>query len=178
VVRIGDNDVSRRPPWWRSRAGLGRSFQRVRVVEDATARENVQAGLFRRLRGREAHAAVTEALERVAVSEFADWAVQYLSYGTRRKIELARVVVGGPQIILLDEPTAGVSSAHVMAIEALLRDEAARSSAAVVVVDHDLEFIRRVASRVVVLDAGRQIFEGTPRAAFDDDRVIEAYIGR
>jgi ABC-type branched-subunit amino acid transport system ATPase component len=79
-------------------------------------------------------------------------------------------------LLLVDEPSAGVSLAHVREFERVTLEEAARGCS-VVVVDHDLEFVSRVASRVVVLDAGRMIFEGTPERAFADPAVVQAYIG-
>jgi ABC-type branched-subunit amino acid transport system ATPase component len=171
-----ERDIGGDPPWRRARNGIGRSFQQVRVVETATARENVKAGLVERGRDGDTGERVLRALERVQVGEFADWPLRYLSYGTRRKVELARVIVGEPTLLLVDEPTAGVSRAHIVAIENVLKEEAERGCA-VVIVDHDLDFIRRIAPRVVVFDFGREIFAGTPEQAFSDEHVVEAYIG-
>ena len=176
-IRYAEQDISRDAPWQRARKGIGRSFQAVRVVETATARKNVESGLVHRGgTGHDVDARVMRALERVQVAEFADWPLRYLSYGTRRKVELARVIVGEPDLLLADEPTAGVSRAHIVSIENLLREEAERGCA-VVIVDHDLEFIRRIATRVVVFDFGKEIFMGTPEEAFSDPHVVEAYIG-
>jgi branched-chain amino acid transport system ATP-binding protein len=188
-VVLDGRDVTRDPPFRRARGGIGRSFQRVRVVETATAAENVEAGLLIRDRGTSLAAMlgvarrgrntaeVLRALERVHADEFADWPVAYLSGGTRRKVELARAVVGGPKVLLVDEPTGGVSTAHIREIERVLREEN-EQGLAVVIVDHNLDFISKIAPRVVVLDAGVVIFEGTPAEAWADTRVIEAYLGR
>jgi branched-chain amino acid transport system ATP-binding protein len=173
-----ERDMGRDAPWRRARRGIGRSFQQVRVVETATARQNVEAGLVERGgRGKDSEDRIMRALGRVQVAEFADWPLRYLSYGTRRKVELARVIVGEPSVLLADEPTAGVSRAHIIAIERVLVEEAERG-AAVVIVDHDLDFIRRIAPRVVVFDFGREIFAGTPEEAFSDPHVVEAYLGK
>jgi ABC-type branched-subunit amino acid transport system ATPase component len=188
IVLDGRN-VSGTAPFRRARAGLGRSFQRVRIVETATAAENVEAGLLMQhspggmlaslgLCRREGSAEeVRRALERVQAAEFSDWPVRYLSGGTRRKVEVARAIVGKPKVLLVDEPTGGVSSAHILALERVLREEA-EQGAAVVIVDHNLEFIGKIAPRVVVFVAGTEVFQGTPAAAWSDPRVIEAYLGK
>lgn len=183
AIFLGNEDITDAPAFARARAGIGRSFQRVRVVERSTARENVEMGLYskrlgsrRFLRKAEADDPALRALQRVAADEFADWPVRYLSFGTRRKIEVARTVVSAPCVLLVDEPTAGVSRAHILAIEAVLREEAERGCA-VVIVDHDLDFVSRISERVVVFDAGNVIFEGTAKAAWADEQVVEAYLG-
>src|ERR1700760_2477198 len=90
-------DISGDPPWRRARNGIGRSFQQVRVVETATARENVLAGLVQAPDGaRNGSERVIRALDRLRVGEFGNWPLRYLSYGTRRKVELARVIVSEP----------------------------------------------------------------------------------
>jgi ABC-type branched-subunit amino acid transport system ATPase component len=182
-IRLDDSDLTRAHAYTRARAGISRSFQRVRVVERATARENVEMGMYSRNLGRRRlrHVADPEgdaarALERVSASEFAEWPVRYLSFGTRRKIEIARTVVSKPRVLLVDEPTAGVSRAHILSIESALREEAERGCG-VVIVDHDLEFVSRISERVVVMDAGDVIFRGTATEAWADQRVVEAYLG-
>ena len=182
-IELEGADVTRAHAYARARAGISRSFQRVRVVERATARENVEMGLYathvgkRRLRHMtDPDDSALRALERVSAAEFADWPVRYLSFGTRRKIEIARTVVSKPRVLLVDEPTAGVSRAHILSIESALREEAERGCG-VVIVDHDLEFVSRISHRVVVMDAGDVIFRGTAEAAWADRRVVEAYLG-
>lgn len=188
-IVLDGRDVTRTAPFRRARAGLGRSFQRVRIVEAATAAENVEAGLLMQhgsggilaalgLRRRKGSAEkVRRALERVQVAEFSDWPVRYLSGGTRRKVEVARAIVGKPKVLLVDEPTGGVSTAHILELERVLREEAERG-AAVVIIDHNLEFIGKIAPRVVVFDAGTEVFQGTPTEAWSDPHVIEAYLGK
>jgi ABC-type branched-subunit amino acid transport system ATPase component len=176
-ISFRDRDITNQPAWRRARGGIGRSFQRVRVVETATARQNVEAGLIELGTRNRNVDQVLVALERVRVAEFASWPLRYLSYGTRRKVELARVIVAEPSLLLVDEPTAGISRAHIVAIERVLKEEAERGCA-VVIVDHDLDFIRRVTPRVVVFDYGREIFAGTPEEAFSEPHVVEAYLGK
>lgn len=188
-VLIDGRDVTDFAPFRRARAGLGRSFQRVRVVETATAAENVEVGLLMGKRwggaravlgiGRRSDRAeeVSQALARVQAGEFAHWPVSYLSGGTRRKVEIARAIVDTPKVLLVDEPTGGVSAAHILELERVLQEEAQRG-AAVVIIDHNLEFIGKIAPRVVVFDAGTEVFQGTPAEAWSDTRVIEAYLGK
>jgi branched-chain amino acid transport system ATP-binding protein len=188
-VVLDGTDVTTTSPYRRARAGLGRTFQLVRVIETATASENVEAGLLLRegrthllsalglgSRRRSARQ-IGHALESVHADEFADWPARYLSFGTRRKIEIARAIVSRPKVLLVDEPTSGVSRAHIFEIERVLRQQA-ESGCAVVVVDHNLEFIGKITRRVVVFDAGVEVFQGTPEAAFADPHVVEAYLGK
>jgi branched-chain amino acid transport system permease protein len=109
-------------------------------------------------------------------AEFSGWLAGDVSYGTRRKIELARGLITGPDILLLDEPTSGVSRDHVDVIKRLILREANRGCA-VLIVDHDLDVIEEICDRVVVLDAGKKIYDGPVRAAFEDPTVQLAYVG-
>lgn len=182
-IELAGDDVTRAHAYARARHGMSRSFQRVRVVERATALENVQMGMYAAHIGRWRLRHMTDpqgeglaALGRVSAAEFAGWPVRYLSFGTRRKVEIARTVVSKPKVVLVDEPTAGVSRAHILSIESALREEAERGCG-VVIVDHDLEFVSRISQRVVVLDAGDVIFRGKPTEAWAHQRVVEAYLG-
>jgi len=179
-TRFDGSDISHVPAWGRARLGIGRSFQQVRLVDSSSVRLNVQAGALRSSKTSPSDpcetSSIVNILRALNIEEFEDWPIRYLSYGTRRKVELARVAAGRPKLFLVDEPTAGVSHAHILGIERLLRDEA-RRGCAVVIVDHDLGFIQRIASRVVVMDAGIEIYQGPPSDAFADRRVISAYVG-
>jgi len=192
-VRLHGSDVSRRAAHAIARLGLVRTFQGVRLSEDDTVLTNVRSGAWReapdrhlvgaflwsprRVRAaRGVTAAALEALRRAGAGEFARWLAADVSYGTRRKIELARALVARPSVLLLDEPTAGVSTDHVGLMKQLILDEASRGCA-VLIVDHDLDVIKEICDRVVVLDAGVKIYDGPPDGAFDDARVQEAYIG-
>jgi ABC-type branched-subunit amino acid transport system ATPase component len=179
IRRLSADDARRR--------GIHRTFQGLRLVEDRTALENALSGLHlerRHFPWRPGHrtrrqrvARAMSALARAGVDDYANWSVRYLSHGSRRKVELARAVVAEPTLLLLDEPTSGVSTAHTERMAAVMRDEAARGCA-VLLVEHNLRFVLDNCTRLVVLDAGRLIYEGTPHDALDDAQVREAYLGR
>jgi branched-chain amino acid transport system ATP-binding protein len=184
-------DVTRWPAHRVSRAGLRRTFQNMRFIEDATALDNVLASLYcdrtlrRKLprrprdilpRLRPETEAARELLATVGAAEFADWRVSALSHGSRRKVDLARGLIGAPRMLLLDEATSGVSQAHTALMRACIEGEAAHGTS-VLLVDHDLEFVEQVCHRVVVLDAGAVIFDGGPADALRAPAVIAAYLG-
>jgi branched-chain amino acid transport system ATP-binding protein len=193
TVAVRSQDFTGQPAYMFFRAGIVRTFQEVRVVESETALANVRAatwygapdggfpGVFlptpkRRRRLKSLQSKSKEALALVGAAEFGPWLAADLSYGTRRKVELARALVAQPTVLLLDEPTAGVSQDHTQLMIDLIRREAA-NGCAVLIIDHDLEVIGGLCDRVVVLDAGVKIFDGPPVAAFADEAVRLAYIG-
>lgn len=176
-----------------ARNGLARTFQEARVLEAQTALANVRAAAWRdtpdgALAGLVLHAPrivaarrainlrARQELARAGALEFAGWLASDVSYGTRRKIELARALIARPSVLLLDEPTAGVSGEHIELLKSLIRDEAARGCA-ILIVDHDVDVINEICDRVVVLDAGQLIYDGSVSGAFADPAVQEAYVG-
>jgi branched-chain amino acid transport system permease protein len=175
------------------RRGLARTFQEARVLEAQTVVANVRSAAWRdtpdgtlfgllfrtpgifRARRRISQRAYDE-LERAGALEFARWLAGDVSYGTRRKIELARALIARPRVLLLDEPTAGVSGEHIELMKTLIQEEAARGCA-ILIVDHDVDVINEICDRVVVLDAGQLIYDGSVAGAFADPAVQEAYVG-
>jgi ABC-type branched-subunit amino acid transport system ATPase component len=127
-------------------------------------------------RERERWEKAAAALERVGLLELAEAPAGSLSYGGQRMLELARVIVGDPEAILLDEPSAGLNDheTNVLAGELrLLRDE----GVSLLVVDHKIDFISSLCDRVVVLELGALVAEGDPHEIWDDERVQNAYLG-
>lgn len=193
-VLIGETDLIGRPAHEFVRQGISRTFQSVRVMERETALDNVRISAWRGVAnesasaqrglrrgtgrhspGKARHEALW-ALDRVGAKEFAMWLAGDVSFGTRRKIELARAVLPRPSVLLLDEPTSGVSGEHIELMKELIRSEADRGCA-VLIVDHDLEVISEICDRVIVIDAGTKIFDGGVSEAFLDPKVQEAYVG-
>jgi branched-chain amino acid transport system permease protein len=175
------------------RRGMSRTFQEARVLDAQTVLANVRSAAWRDtpdgtllglllrapkiLRGRKSiNERAHHELERAGALEFARWLAGDVSYGTRRKIELARALIARPRVLLLDEPTAGVSGEHIELMKALIQEEAARGCA-ILIVDHDVDVINEICDRVVVLDAGQLIYDGSVSGAFADPAVQEAYVG-
>jgi len=165
------------------RRGIGRSFQTPTVFESLTVVENLDlAESFRRrlpslLRQRRGVSpAVVEATERVGLAAHADQPARYLSHGQKQWLEIAMLLVQRPRLLLLDEPVAGMSPEERLATGALL--EELSGEATVVVVEHDMAFLRRFARTVTVLHEGKVLSEGSVDQVQSDPGVREVYLGR
>jgi branched-chain amino acid transport system ATP-binding protein len=174
------------------RAGMARTFQNIRLFANMTALENVMVGRYCRtssmaltsiLRGpkfRREEAATRERAQEllayVGLAESAEILARNLPYGDQRRLEIARALATDPQILLLDEPTAGMNpkeTEETMHLIFKIRD----SGLAVVVIEHDMRFIFNLCDRVLCLVRGTVLIEGSPGEVQSDPRVIEAYIG-
>jgi urea transport system ATP-binding protein len=165
------------------RLGIGRSFQTPTVFEQLTVVENLDlaasfrrrtAALLRRRRGVSAEVAAT--LERVGLAGHAESPAKVLSHGQKQWLEIGMLLVQGPQLLLLDEPVAGMSPQERLDTGALLQELAGERT--VVVVEHDMAFLRRFAHRVTVMHEGAILSEGSVEEVQGDPRVQEVYLGR
>jgi branched-chain amino acid transport system ATP-binding protein len=189
AILLGGAPIHGLTPGARVRAGLARSFQNIRLMPHLSAVENVMLGQHAQAaglgglltpigwmpRGRWRRAA--EELPRRAGLDIApDAVVANLPYGIRKKIEVVRALASDPRLLLLDEPAAGLNPAETAELARFLREIAAQGTT-LLVVEHDMAFVNEVCDRVVVLNFGRKIFEGSMAAARADATVREAYLG-
>ncbi|NUP01326.1 MAG: urea ABC transporter ATP-binding protein UrtD [Nonomuraea sp.] len=183
TVRFGGQDLVGRKEHQIVRMGVGRTFQTSVVFEELTVVENLDlaAGfreplwsLVRRRKG--VSEAVEEALARTGLEELAGRSAGVLSHGQRQWLEIGMLLAQRPRLLLLDEPVAGMSKDERERTGELLTGIAADHT--VIVVEHDMEFLRRHASQVTVLHEGKVLVEGSVEQVGDDPRVREVYLGR
>jgi ABC-type branched-subunit amino acid transport system ATPase component len=181
-VAFAGRDVTGRGTATLYRHGLSRTFQQARVFPQLTVLENlvVASGFRWRLLTRRVRAGERERAERL-LAEFGLGDLAYapaaeLSYGQRKLLEFAAVLMSAPRLVLLDEPTAGVNPVMVATMERHIRERHA-AGITFLVVEHDMTFVMRLCDPVIVLDAGRPIFTGPPAEAQTSPLVLDAYLG-
>ena len=179
------------------RAGIARTFQHVALFDTMTVRDNVltgthlrarrgtRAGFFadalrlpavRRVEG-EARAKAEALLEQMGLTSLADTTVADLSFAVKKRVELARSLASDPKLLLLDEPAGGLNHEEVEQLGDLTRDVRDRFAVSIVIVEHHLSFVMRTSDRVVALDFGKVLAEGTPAEMQAHPEVIRAYLG-
>jgi len=191
-VRLAGQDLTGQPTHRWAAAGLGRTFQNLQVFFNMSALENVMTGrhlhentalvpaIFRLPALRRAEAlnrAQAEALmHRVGLGAWVDARADAMPYGALKRLEIARALAAEPRLLLLDEPAAGLNPTEAHEIDGLIR-ELAKGGMTVVLVEHNMRLVMEVSDRVLVLERGARLAEGTPSEVAHDPRVIEAYLG-
>ncbi|WP_422768717.1 ABC transporter ATP-binding protein [Plantactinospora sp. WMMC1484] len=177
-------EITGRAPHLIARAGIGRTFQLCRVFHRMSALDNVlvaarTGGLWNGLRGARRRAEVDRArgwLTRLGIEHLADVEARHMSWGQQKLLELAGVLMSGPETVLLDEPAGGVNPALLDRIGSLVRELNAEGRT-FVIVEHNMDLVMSISDHVVVFDRGRPIAEGPPSVIRSDERVLGAYLG-
>jgi branched-chain amino acid transport system ATP-binding protein len=168
-------------PARRARLGLGRTFQSARLFEGLSVRENIELAQVAGARGGGDGDGdgdgVGRALAEVELGGEEEREAGALAQGERKRLELAMVLAGEPKVLLLDEPTAGMGGEERAAIMALVVGAVARRGLTMVFSEHDMDTVFAHAQRVVVMDRGKQIADGTPEVVRRDERVRRVYLG-
>ncbi len=179
-VELLGRDITKLQPHERARLGMCRTYQNIRLFRGMSVFENVVVGAERPGNDVAGIAAVTEralaALDFVGLRQVAYLPVGDLPYGHQRYVEVARALAGSPEVLLLDEPAAGLNMTEKGEMAELL-ERLKGHGMTIVIIDHDMRLIERVADSITVLNFGRKIADGDPAAALCDPEVVAAYLG-
>ena len=193
-IHFKGGDITGWPPAKIARLGLARTFQNIRVFNSLSVLENVMAAaqlrthfslgeLFLSTPGfHRKEVQVTdrayELLELLGLSEYANRAAASLPYAHQRRLEIARALATEPQLLLLDEPAAGMNPAESDSLHQLILNLRARFQLTILLVEHDMRLVMNLCERIIVLNYGKIIAEGRPDAVRADPQVIAAYLGQ
>lgn len=186
TVQFLGEDVTEIPPYERCTRGMGRSFQITNIFPGLSVLENVHASAQRRLdrpwafwRRREGYDDVRDhaeaVLQRVGLHDHIDRQASELAYGDKRRLELAITLAGDPELLLLDEPTAGMSPDETDITIDLIHDISKDHT--ILLIEHDMDVVSGVSDEIMVMNRGSKLVKGEPKEVLNDDRVQEAYLG-
>jgi branched-chain amino acid transport system ATP-binding protein len=191
-IAFAERDLTGAPPHEFAAAGIGRTFQNLQIFFNMSALENVMTGRHLRERcgllpallhtprlaraERECRERALELLRILGLTGYAEARADAMPYGALKRLEIARALAGEPEILLLDEPAAGLNPTEALEIARLIKQLAAAGTT-VVLVEHNMHLVMGVSDHILVLDYGRRLAEGTAEQVGSDPRVIEAYLG-
>ena len=175
-VKLDDHDLTKWHPYRRARSGIGIKLQVASIYKELTARENLWLACYAKARSIEpASVRSEELLEWLGLSDGAELPAGTLAHGQQQWLEMGMVVGGDPSIVLLDEPTAGMTREETERTVSLVTQLGERAS--VIVVEHDMEFVRQLDAPITVLHMGSLFVQGTFEELTNDERIIDIYLG-
>jgi branched-chain amino acid transport system ATP-binding protein len=191
-IRLDGRSIAGTPPHRLAALGMARTFQNLQICMNMTALENVMVGAHLRLdrnlvkamlrlpriarRDRELKDEGRELMDFVGLGSYWNRAASSMPYGALKRLEIARALAAKPQILFLDEPAAGLNSKETAEIDELVR-KVADSKVTVVLVEHDMKMVMNISDRILVLDYGKKLAEGSAKEVRDNPEVVAAYLG-
>jgi len=180
-----EKNLTKLEPYKIANLGIGRTFQQVRLFKNLTIKDHlimtknnedtkILKNIFKRQKNDGAH---QKTLDKFGIKKTLGTLVSDLSYGQRKLLQIALALEKPHQLLLLDEPVAGVNSVIQNEIENILLN-LKKQGETMLLIDHDMNFVRKLADWVIALDAGQVIVEGTPQQVLSDQRILEAYLGQ
>jgi len=192
-IRLDGRAIESLPAHTIAGLGISRTFQNLKLFSRLSVLDNVLAGLtvtaersfllsmlrlpHLRHQERKLRLLGLEALDDFGLADKVDWPAAALSYGEKKRVEMARAFVSAPHLVLLDEPVAGLNNEETAHVASHIRQQR-NAGHTMLLVEHDMDLVMDVADQVVVLDSGRCIASGTPAAVRSNPLVLEAYLGR
>jgi branched-chain amino acid transport system ATP-binding protein len=172
TVRYHGQDITRRSVAWRRRRGMSRSFQRTSIFQDLTVYEQLRL-VAQHLGERR----LDDVIQVMDLADSLDEKAGRIAYGVQRRVDVALALIGRPQLLLMDEPGAGLSAVETLGLFQHVRDLVRERKIAAVIVEHDVDALFACCDKVTVLDLGRHLATGIPADIRADRRVIAAYLG-
>jgi branched-chain amino acid transport system ATP-binding protein len=186
-------DLTGQPPHRIAAAGMTRTFQNLQLFSDMTVLENVMVGMHLRSKGgffasalklpwvlkeeKRIRAAAMDVLEFMGMADDADRVAGSLPFGRQRLLELARALAAEPELLMLDEPAAGLNIRETSDLSGLITRIRDEKQITILLVEHDMDLVMEISENVTVLDQGMKIAEGDPETIRNDDKVLKAYLG-
>lgn len=176
-VMLDGRRVDRMPRHRRSRSAVARTFQGIRLFGSMTVAENVRVAVQHRgRRVTDARTVTRNLLELVGIADLASWPANTLPYGDQRLVEIARALALNPQVLLLDEPVAGMAPDEIAQVGEIIR-HVIGTGVGVLLVEHEMDFVLSICDRIAVLNFGRLIADDEPGVIRSHPEVVRAYLG-